>query len=104
MFAAAQFESWQAVLLVLILLSGVQFAVGSFVEPRVAGSALSMPPCLVLFSVFFWSYLWGLFGAFIGIPITIAILTVCSHISSCRWVSELFCTANSGRREEETKN
>jgi predicted PurR-regulated permease PerM len=31
-------------------------------------------PPLTLFSVFFWSYIWGLFGAFIGVPITIALV------------------------------
>ena len=38
-----------------------------------AGSALAISPFLVLFSVFFWTYVWGLFGAFIGVPITIAV-------------------------------
>src|SRR3569623_466961 len=50
----------------------------------------SMSPALVLFSVFFWSYLWGIFGAFIGVPATIAILTFCAAHPSSLWLAELF--------------
>lgn len=89
LFAMAQFESWQAVIAVFACLNLIQFIVGSYVEPRVAGSALSMSPVAVLFSVFFWSYLWGVFGAFIGVPITIALLTFCAQHPSTLWLAEL---------------
>ena len=49
-----------------------------------------MSPFVVLFSVFFWSYLWGLIGAFIGIPIVITILTICEQHPASRWVSDVF--------------
>jgi predicted PurR-regulated permease PerM len=90
LFAMTQFGSWQAVVAVFACLNLIQFLVGSYVEPRVSGSALSMSPTLVLFSVFFWSYLWGIFGAFIGVPITIALLTFCAQHPASRWVAELF--------------
>ena len=35
---------------------------------------------VVLFAVFFWTFLWGLYGSFIGVPIVIAALTFCEHI------------------------
>jgi AI-2 transport protein TqsA len=89
-FAMAQFESWQAVIAVFACLNLIQFIVGSYIEPRVAGSALSISPAMVLFSVFFWTYLWGIFGAFIGVPITIALLTFCAQHPSSLWVAELF--------------
>ena len=53
----------------------MQGMIGSYLEPRLAGATLSISPFLVLFSVFFWAYLWGLSGAFIGVPIVIAALT-----------------------------
>jgi len=33
---------------------------------------------MVLFAVFFWGMLWGVAGAFIGVPIPIALATVCA--------------------------
>jgi AI-2 transport protein TqsA len=78
-FAAAQFESLYAALVVLIGLNLVQFVIGSYVEPRVAGSAVSVSPFMVLFAVFFWGVLWGIAGAFIGVPILIALASMCAR-------------------------
>jgi AI-2 transport protein TqsA len=89
LFAVAQFEAWQNAILVFACLNLIQFLVGSYLEPRIAGSVLSMSPFMVLFSVFFWTYLWGIAGAFIGVPIVIAVLTICEQHASSRWVAEL---------------
>jgi AI-2 transport protein TqsA len=43
----------------------------------------------VLFAVFFWTFMWGLFGAFIGVPIVIAILTFCSYYPGSRFIADL---------------
>jgi predicted PurR-regulated permease PerM len=88
-WAMTQFETWQAVLTLFVCLNIIQFTIGSYIEPRVAGSMLSISPFAVLFSVFFWTFLWGIFGAFIGVPITIAILTFCEQHDSTRWLSKL---------------
>lgn len=89
LFALAQFDSWQSALIVFAGLNIVQFVIGSYIEPRLSGSALSISPSLVLFSVFFWAFLWGLFGAFIGVPIVIAALTFCAQHPSSRWIANL---------------
>ena len=85
----AQFGSWQAVLGVFVCLNIIQFVIGSYVEPRVSGNVLSISPMVVLFAVFFSTFLWGLYGAFIGVPIAIAALTFCGHYPSARWIAEL---------------
>jgi AI-2 transport protein TqsA len=90
LLAMTQFDSWQAVLGTFICLNIIQFVVGSYVEPRLSGSVLSISPFLVLFAIFFWTFLWGLFGTFIGVPITIAILTFCGQHPSTRWLADLF--------------
>ena len=33
--------------------------------------------------------MWGLFGTFLGVPITIALLTVCENIPSLHWVAAI---------------
>ena len=60
LFAAAQFESLSAAFVVFIALNLLQFAIGSYIEPRVAGTAVSVSPFMVLFAVFFWGMLWAL--------------------------------------------
>ncbi|MCK8786235.1 AI-2E family transporter [Roseomonas sp. NAR14] len=89
LFAGLQFGSWEAALTVFLCLNVIQFVSGSYIEPRLAGKAVSVSPFLVLFAVFFWSFLWGIAGAFIGIPVTIALLVVCAQYDSTRWVAAL---------------
>jgi predicted PurR-regulated permease PerM len=88
-FAVAQFDAWQNAVAMFACLNVIQFLVGSYLEPRVAGSTLSMSPFLVLVSVFFWTWLWGIAGALIGVPIMIAVLTLCEQHEASRWVAEL---------------
>ena len=89
LFALSQFSAWQSALTVFVCLNIIQFVVGSYIEPRVSGNALSLSPFVVLFAVFFWTFMWGLFGAFIGVPITIALLTFCAQHPATRWLAEL---------------
>jgi predicted PurR-regulated permease PerM len=89
LLAMTQFHSWQAVLGVFICLNVIQFVVGSYVEPRVSGNVLAISPLIVLFATFLWTYLWGLFGTFIGVPMALAVLTFCDQHPSSRWVADL---------------
>jgi AI-2 transport protein TqsA len=87
--AIVEFQYWQSAVLLFVVLNLIQFVVGSYLEPRVSGNALSISPVLVLFAIFFWTFLWGVFGAFIGVPITIAILTFCDQHERTRWLAHL---------------
>jgi predicted PurR-regulated permease PerM len=101
LLAMTQFDSWQAVVGVFICLNIIQFVVGSYIEPRVAGHMLSISPMVVLFAIFFWTFLWGIFGTFIGVPIALAILAFCDQNPNSRWVSDLFggsTQAKTGKR------
>src|SRR5271155_3065096 len=89
LLAMTQFGSWEAVVGVFVCLNIIQFVVGSYIEPRVSGAMLAMSPTVVLLAVFLWTYLWGLFGAFIGVPIVIAIVTFCAYHPSSRWIADL---------------
>jgi AI-2 transport protein TqsA len=88
-FAIVQFESWELALLIFVCLNLAQFTIGSYLEPRMAGASLSISPFLILFAVFFWSFLWGIPGAFIGVPIVIAALAICGQYEGSKWVPAL---------------
>lgn len=90
LLALAQFGTWEALLGVLVCLTIIQFVVGNYVEPLVAGNVLAISPTLVLFAVLFWTFLWGLYGAFIGVPIAIAALTFCRYYSPTQGIAGLF--------------
>ena len=45
----------QSALAIFVCLNIIQFVIGSYIEPRVAGSVLAISPFVVLFSVFLWT-------------------------------------------------
>ena len=94
LFVLVQSGSWQACFAVFACLNFIQFFIGSYLEPRIAGAALSISPFIVLLAVFFWSFLWGIAGAFIGVPIIIAILAICEKHKSTEWVVSLLSGHN----------
>lgn len=97
LFAFVQFESWQMAILVFLALNTIQFLIGSYMEPRVAGSTLAISPFFLMFGVFFWSYMWGIPGAFIGVPIMITALTIMERIPSTQWLANLLSNTASAK-------
>ena len=89
LFASVQFESWQMVIIIFGGLYLIQFLIGSYLEPIIAGRALAISPLVMLVAFFFWAFLWGVPGAFIGIPVTIALLTVCEQHPSLNRLARL---------------
>lgn len=87
LFAIAQYNTWQPAVLIFASLNIIQFVIGSYLEPRLAGASLAISPFAVIFAVFFWSFMWGVTGAFIGVPILIAFIVFCSMGQSTRWIA-----------------
>ncbi|MFN6955347.1 MAG: AI-2E family transporter [Acetobacteraceae bacterium] len=84
-----QFESWQAVVTIFAVLQVIHFLTGSYLEPRLTGKQLAVSPFMVLAAVFLGAFLWGIPGAFIGVPVLIAALTLCEEFEGSRWVAKL---------------
>src|SRR5262249_5173970 len=51
-------EPWKPVLITLLLLL-IQRVIDNYIEPRLTGSKLGLSPLLVLLSLAFWGWLWG---------------------------------------------
>jgi predicted PurR-regulated permease PerM len=99
-FAALQFGDWQWALAVFVALQIIQFVIGSYVEPRVAGKRVALSPFMVLVAVFLGALVWGIPGAFIGVPILIAIVALCEQFEASRFAAQLL----SGRETEAHTN
>jgi predicted PurR-regulated permease PerM len=67
----------------------IQFLIGNYLEPLIAGKALAVSPFVMLVAFFFWGFLWGMPGAFIGLPVTIAVITIWEQDPSTRWIVRL---------------
>jgi AI-2 transport protein TqsA len=89
LFAMVQLDTWLGITLVFAGLGIIQFLIGNYLEPLVAGAALSISPFAVVFAVFFWGFLWGIPGAFIGVPILITVIAICAKYPSTQWIADL---------------
>lgn len=68
----------------LIGLAAIQTIMGNFVDPRVQGKSLQLSPFVALFSIVFWGWVWGIPGAILGVPMTIAIILLCEEFETTR--------------------
>jgi predicted PurR-regulated permease PerM len=93
LFANVQFDSWQMAIVIFGGLYAIQFLIGNYFEPLITGKALAISPFVMLVAFFFWSFLWGVPGAFIGLPVTIALYIICERNPSSRWMARLLSTA-----------
>jgi predicted PurR-regulated permease PerM len=63
-------EPWKPLLITLLLLL-IQRVVDNFIEPRLTGRKLGLSPLLVLLSLAFWGWLWGVVGMILAVPLTV---------------------------------
>ena len=89
LLALIQFDTvWQFVV-ISTLLTGAQMVIGNVLEPSLMGRSLNLSPFVVIASLAFWGMIWGIVGAFLSVPLTTALVIVCSHIRSLRWIAVL---------------
>lgn len=80
----------------------IQFSIGNFIDPKLEGHILALSRFAVIFSVFFWGMVWGIPGAFMGVPLTIALATICRQFRPVTWVSRILTPFEEGARQEES--
>jgi AI-2 transport protein TqsA len=102
LFAFVQSGSVEIALIVFVGLGLIQLVVGSYLEPVLSGSALGISPFAVVFAVLLWTFLWGVPGAFIGVPVAIGFIAICEHFPSSRWIAHMLSgdEPNPGTRAE----
>jgi predicted PurR-regulated permease PerM len=100
LFGLVQFQSIPMALLVLLGVGGVQFVMGQYIDPLLQGKYLALSPLVVLLSVTFWGWLWGIGGAFIGVPLTIGIVIACRRFERTRWIAKLLADLKKEQDEQ----
>ena len=61
---------------------------GNFVTPWVMGRSLSLNPVIVLLSLIFWGWMWGIAGVILAVPILAAFKIFCVHIKPMEPLAE----------------
>jgi len=69
---------------VSISMIATQVTIGNFIDPRLQGRRLNISPLLILFSLIFWGWIWGVMGMFLSVPITVVLQIACENIPALR--------------------
>jgi AI-2 transport protein TqsA len=89
LFALIQFDTfWQAIT-IFVVIQIVATVVGNFIYPRLQAHTQNIDPVATLLSLAFWSWLWGLPGAFLAVPMTLMSMMVFVQFPSTRWVAAM---------------
>jgi len=89
---------WPGGITLLTILT-IQLGMGNALAPKLMGDQLNLSPVVVLLSLLFWGWLWGIVGALISIPIAAAIKIVCENIETLQPISVMMGSGKSYRRE-----
>jgi predicted PurR-regulated permease PerM len=91
---------WPAVLTTICLLT-IQMVMGNVITPKVMGDRLNLSPVVILLSLLFWGWLWGVVGALLSIPITCAIKITCENIEPLRIISIFMGSGKTYKKREK---
>ena len=61
---------------------------GSFITPWVMGRSLTLNPVVILLSLTFWGWMWGVVGIILAVPILAAFKIFCAHIKPMEPLAE----------------
>lgn len=89
LLALVQFETPGPFITLVLSLTAIQFTIGSVMEPMLMGSTLNLSPLAIILGLAFWGTIWGIVGMFLSVPIMVAVMIVCAHVPSWRWVAIL---------------
>jgi predicted PurR-regulated permease PerM len=84
-----QFSTFEMALVIGGTVLVIQSIEGYLLTPWLSGRASRMNPVAVFVGVLAWGWLWGLAGLFLGVPLLVAIKTVCERMDGLHAVGEL---------------
>ena len=89
LYAFVQFGGWHMPALVFVGFAVLQITISNVVYPLLQGKQLSLSPLAIIIAMTFWSWVWGIAGALIAVPITAAMVIICSQFDRSRWIAKL---------------
>ncbi len=89
---------WPCIIALMALLT-IQLGIGNGIAPKVLGDQLNLSPVVILLSLLFWGWLWGIVGALLSVPITATIKIVCENIEALHPISVMMGSGKSYHRE-----
>ena len=71
------------------VLFAIQLFMGNYLDPEMMGNKFNLSPIVIIFSLFFWGYVWGIVGTFLAVPITAMIKIFMQNIEPLQPIAVL---------------
>lgn len=82
----------------------IEQILGNYVDPKLSGDRVAVSPLVVLAGLLFWSWLWGIPGALLAAPVTVALVVVGAHVPVLRpWALLLSDRTDMAKLNEATR-
>lgn len=89
LYAVVQFPSSVLPIIIFVGFGAIQITVSNVIYPVLQGRSLSLSPVAVVVALSVWGWIWGIAGMLVAIPLTVAVIIVCEHFPSTRWIAIL---------------
>jgi predicted PurR-regulated permease PerM len=86
--AVLSFDTFGYALIFPAVYLGFGVLEGSFITPWVMGRSLTLNPVIILLSLTFWGWMWGIVGIILAVPILAAFKIFCAHIEPMEPLAE----------------
>lgn len=77
-------KDWMTALGVAAGLLVIEQVVGNYLDPKILGRQIALSPFVILVALLFWGWLWGVSGAFLATPLTLALMVIFNHMAALR--------------------
>jgi predicted PurR-regulated permease PerM len=88
--------------LVLLGFLAINMLLGNFIEPMLLGRKFGISVSMVVLSVVFWGWMWGLIGMFLAVPLTMLLKVALDNSSEFQWLSVAMGKHDRGAMEEDS--
>ena len=62
---------------------------GFLLTPALLSRAAQMNPAAIFISLLFWSWVWGIWGTVLAVPMMMMIKSICDHVEDLQPIGEL---------------
>ena len=90
---------WGFPLLIFLLVAATQVIIGVILDPKLQGDQLDLSPVLILISLAFWNYIWGIIGMFLAVPMLEVLRITCNSIQGLQPIAVFISSGKRMQRE-----
>ena len=63
--------------------------IGNIIDPKLMGENLGLHPAIILLSLLFWGFIWGVPGMFLSVPMTAIIKLLLSRSKKTQSIAKI---------------